>query len=85
MGGLQGRKRGRPSSIIPVNLPSTQCSITTGGMPSPAYRLQMGFTPRSGRLFPTLTTIVAFLPLAERKNYSERSASAARSVSSTVV
>ena len=38
------------------------------GLPSssiPVNRLQIGLTPRSGRLFPTLTTIVAFRPLAE--------------------
>jgi hypothetical protein len=48
IGGLQGRKRGRPSSRVPVN------------------RLQIGLTPKSGRLFPTRTTMVAFLPLAEK-------------------
>ena len=38
------------------------------GLPSsrlPVNRLQIGFTPRSGRLLPTLTTIVASRPLAE--------------------
>ena len=46
MGGLQGRNRGRPSSMTPVNL------------------LHTGLTPRSGRLLPTRTTIVASLFLA---------------------
>ena len=38
------------------------------GRPSsitPVKRLQMGFTPKSGRLFPTLTTIVASFCFAE--------------------
>ena len=48
IGGLQGRKRGLPSSRLPVN------------------RLQIGFTPRSGRLLPTRTTIVASRPLAKK-------------------
>ena len=40
------------------------------GRPSsitPVNLLQMGFTPKSGRLLPTLTTIVASLFLAESK------------------
>ena len=47
IGGLQGKNKGRPSSITPVN------------------RLQIGLTPKSGRLLPTLTTMVASLFLAE--------------------
>ena len=38
------------------------------GRPSsitPVNRLHMGFTPKSGRLFPTLTTIVASFCFAE--------------------
>ena len=41
------------------------------GRPSsitPVNRLQMGFTPKSGRLFPTLTTIVASFCFAEIEN-----------------
>lgn len=49
IGGLQGRKRGWPSSMKPVK------------------RLQIGLVPRSGRLLPTLTTIVAGL-LAPENN-----------------
>lgn len=44
IGGLQGKKRGCPSSRGPVK------------------RLQIGFVPRSGRLFPTRTTIVPGIP-----------------------
>ena len=49
IGGLHGKKSGRPSSRVPVN------------------RLQIGLIPRSGRLLPTRTTIVAFRPLAETR------------------
>lgn len=44
IGGLQGKKRGCPSSRGPVK------------------RLQIGFVPKSGRLFPTRTTIVPGIP-----------------------
>ena len=40
------------------------------GLPSsriPENLLQIGLTPRSGLLLPTLTTIVAFRPFAEMK------------------
>ena len=47
IGGLQGKNKGRPSSMNPVK------------------RLQTGLRPMSGRLFPTLTTIVAGFPLAK--------------------
>lgn len=45
------------------------------GWPSsknPVKRLQIGFVPRSGRLFPTLTIIVAGLLAPRKKKLSRR-------------
>jgi hypothetical protein len=42
------------------------------GRPSsrvPVNLLQIGLMPKSGRLLPTRTTIVAFRPLAENNNF----------------
>ena len=63
---------------LELNLHTSKCTDTKApgigglqgknrGRPSsklPVNRLQTGLTPRSGRLLPTLTTIVASRPLA---------------------